>query len=933
MFENIVTPRLHVRHNWVQPITNLPVANNILDIRSDKEEVQLKESLEQSIRTACRDDGEAAMPDLLLWDEKGLRYFEEVTYTPSYYLTNEEIGLLERHKYQIAEHIPSGSMLVELGSGNLRKIRILLEALDELGREVDYFALDLSYPELQRTLSLVSPGRFRHVRCFGLFGAYDDGREWLKRPEIRSRPQTLLSLGSTLGSLPRAETPAFLSSFCSGRADNKPSFVVGLDGCKQEARVLSAYNDPDGINRKFIKNGLVRANEILGHEAFDLDQWDVKGVWDAENGSHDQYYIPRSNVHLGGNMITSGKKLLAVKSHKYDAEDRDVLCLQAGLQVVDCWASDTDYSPAGLMAACWASHYNMSTRIIDQKGGPTTTGHADGIHSRTLEIFNSFGLVDPIVRQGIPDVEMCYWGPHKDTGKIERQKRLRSQPGSLSQFGQMLFNQGGIEQILLDYLSKMDRITVEWNTRAEKLSVCPQNMEGDDDFPVAVGVVKTASDNDTAEQAETIHARYVIACDGAQSWTRTQLNVPMESHSEHSTWGVIDIVPITDFPDIRQSCAIQCPGHGSIMTAPRENRLVRLYIQVKGDRQLEQMAQDHSEDTPRALIAAAEKWMSPYRLSYKHCDWWSVYPIGQRLVKEYRIKERIFLAGDAAHTHSPKAGQGMNVSVQDTYNLVWKLGSVITGVADPIILDTYESERRPVAEELMKMDSVLVHAYEHEAKDAEEVDQVRDEYAGFMAGVKITYAPNMLIASNEKSGDRALATNIAVGMRIPSFPVVNQADGSTIHLLNLLPSNGSWRLIVFSGDLRQPDAWKRLTSFAERFSQRSHLAHRQQTQNSRGRGPPLETLLVHASPRTSINLLDLPDIFHPFDDELGWDYWKTFADDGVYGPNSGNAYAGYGIDRNLGGLVLCRPDQHVAWIGSLDEVAGLDNYFSEFSRQ
>ncbi|KAF4186782.1 hypothetical protein CNMCM8927_005060 [Aspergillus lentulus] len=900
MFENVVTPRLHVKQSWVQPIANLPVTNNILDIRSEKEDVQLKESLERSIRAACHEDGEAVLPDLLLWDEKGLRYFEEVTYTPSYYLTNEEIGLLERH-------------------------------------------------------NLVPPGRFRHGRCFGLLGTYDDGREWLRRPENKSRPKIVLSLGSTLGSLPRAKTPAFLSSFCLGYAENKPSFLVGLDGCKQEARVLSAYNDPDGINRRFIKNGLVRANELMGHDAFDLDQWDVKGFWDAENGSHNQYYFPRSNVNLAGNMIPSGRKLLAVKSHKYDAEDRDTLCRKAGLQVEDCWASDTDYnllflkpthSSLGelmfhddpsfyahcLMAACWASHYNMSTRIIDQKSGRTTTGHADGIHSRTLEILNSFGLVDPIIRQGVPDVEMCYWGPNKDNGEIERRKRLSSQSDSLSQYGQMLVNQGGLEQILLHYLSKMGRIAVEWNTRAETLTVSPGNEEGDDDFPVAVGVTKTANGNDTAEQTETIHARYVIACDGAQSCTRTQLEVPMESHSEHSTWGVIDIVPITDFPDIRQSCAIQCPGHGSIMTAPRENRLVRFYIQIKGDKELERMAQNHSDDTPRALINAAERWISPYKLSYKHCDWWSIYPVGQRLVKEYRIKNRIFLAGDAAHTHSPKAGQGMNVSMQDTYNLVWKLGSVITGVADPIILDTYESERRPVAEELMKMDSVLVHAYEQEAKDAEGVDQVRDEYSGFMSGVKITYAPNMLVAGNEKSGDRALAKNIAVGMRIPSFPVVNQADGSTIPLLNVLPSNGCWRLIVFSGDLRRPRVWERLTSFAESFSQRSHLAHRHQTQNSRRRGPPLETLLVHASPRTSINLMDLPDIFHPFDDELGWDYWKTFADDDASDPNSGKAYAGYGIDKDQGCLVLCRPDQHVAWIGKLDEMAGLDNYFSELSR-
>jgi 2-polyprenyl-6-methoxyphenol hydroxylase-like FAD-dependent oxidoreductase len=137
--------------------------------------------------------------------------------------------------------------------------------------------------------------------------------------------------------------------------------------------------------------------------------------------------------------------------------------------------------------------------------------------------------------------------PNKDTGQIERRKRLSSQSDSLSQYGQMLLNQGGIEQILLDYLSKMDRIAVEWNTKAETLTVSSGNGEGDDDFPVAVGVSKSASENDTATQTETIHARYVIACDGAQSWTRTQLEVPMESHSEHSTWGVVDIVPITDF--------------------------------------------------------------------------------------------------------------------------------------------------------------------------------------------------------------------------------------------------------------------------------------------------------------------------------------------------------------------------------------------------
>ncbi|GLA89573.1 hypothetical protein AtubIFM56815_004056 [Aspergillus tubingensis] len=341
MFESVVSPpQVRGRVPRVQTVARPAVATNIIDIRSDEAETQLRHSLEESIHAACH--GEAAMPELLLWDEKGLRYFEDVTYAPSYYLTNEEIGLLEKHKYQIAEHIPSGSMLIELGSGNLRKIKILLDALDELGREVDYFALDVSYQELHRTLSIVPPGTFRHVRCFGLLGTYDDGRDWMHLPEIRSRSKTILSLGSTLGSFQRPEAADFLASFVTPESNS--SLLIGLDGCKDADRVLAAYNDPEGINRRFIKHGLERANEILGPDTFDLDKWAVIGRWDAAQGSHNQYYLPSEDVSLAGKTIPAGRRILAVKSHKYDADDRDALCRRAELAVGDAWASKNQYS-------------------------------------------------------------------------------------------------------------------------------------------------------------------------------------------------------------------------------------------------------------------------------------------------------------------------------------------------------------------------------------------------------------------------------------------------------------------------------------------------------------------------------------------------------------------------------------------------------------
>lgn len=291
----------------------------------------------------------------------------------------------------------------------------------------------------------------------------------------------------------------------------------------------------------------------------------------------------------------------------------------------------------------------------------------------------------------------------------------------------------------------------------------------------------------------------------------------------------------------------------------------------------------------------------------------------------YLLSSSVFLAGDAAHTHSPKGGQGMNVSIQDTYNLLWKLGEFITNGADPIILETYDSERRPVAKQLMTLDSCLVKAYEGEKNMSGGIYEIRDQYAGFMAGTEITYPNSMLIAGEAEAAVPKLAKNLKLGMRLSSFPVVYQCDGVPIHISHILVSDGAWRLLVFSGDLRKLERLTALSRFAESYSKWPHLAHRQQKQPQKCR-PIMELLLIQSSPRSALNLLELPELFHPFDDTMGWDYWKTFTDD------QNQAYTGYGIDDGGPGcLVLCRPDQHVAWIGSLEDTAGLNSYFARLT--
>jgi phenol 2-monooxygenase len=282
------------------------------------------------------------------------------------------------------------------------------------------------------------------------------------------------------------------------------------------------------------------------------------------------------------------------------------------------------------------------------------------------------------------------------------------------------------------------------------------------------------------------------------------------------------------------------------------------------------------------------------------------------------ISSSVFLAGDAAHTHSPKGGQGMNVSIQDTYNLVWKLGAILTEGADPIILETYNTERRSVAKRLMDLDAHLVTAYEDQQTGRDSgVYQVREKYAGFMAGVDVTYGPSVLVVDGDKYGSLALARNTKLGMRLPSTTVTYQRDGASTHLTQSLTSDGSWKLLVFPADLDEPGKMDALVNLAHYLTDNSHLARLRKEKDRKSDGPAINVLLIHSRPRRTDKILD---------EVMGWDDWKIFADE------NGQAYLDYGIDGNSGGcLILCRPDQHVAWVGGFENMTDLDNFFSFFS--
>lgn len=287
----------------------------------------------------------------------------------------------------------------------------------------------------------------------------------------------------------------------------------------------------------------------------------------------------------------------------------------------------------------------------------------------------------------------------------------------------------------------------------------------------------------------------------------------------------------------------------------------------------------------------------------------------------------VFLAGDAAHTHSPLAGQGLNISVQDAYNLVWKIGSVLSDGADPMILETYETERRPLAENLMKMDRRLNQVYVDEAEDFSEMRNVRDHYSGAISGLQIAYSPSLLIC--EKGGNSIAAKSVTLGARLPPSFVVSQRDGSSIPFEKLLHSDGAWKLLVFLGE-KQNQAMDDQKGLFPVFQRESHLSHVAKTPQKRF--PRIETILIRPRPQPntsgSLNCSDSQPYAHNPISTAPDTQDQLSATAVFHATKAHQPYRDYGIDETAGCIILCRPDQHVAWIGDMGEWEILDNFFS-----
>ncbi|KAI9830058.1 MAG: hypothetical protein M1819_005888 [Sarea resinae] len=629
--------------------------------------------------------------------------------------------------------------------------------------------------------------------------------------------------------------------------------------------------------------------------------------------------------------------------------------------------------PTGLMTALWMAELGISTRIVDLRGTRALNGRTDGFHVRTVEIWDSFGIANILQQQGVRFGEWSLWVPG-DNGSLQRARRESAVGLDVSRLHSCTMHQGHTEAVLTDAIKKRSGAVVERGVAPVGLEVDETLVDDPNAFPIKVelrhvrkeelttwhtnahsvqddGSVKaekgnietpflSTDDSDTIptisgeeNTTETVHAKYVLGSEGAHSWVRRQLAFNMVGASTNSVWGVIDIVAITDFPDFRKNCTVLSKA-GTILSVPREKGMTRLYVQLPdSDSQFDTMAGSDTSTIAKQIIASARKIIAPYSLEYRYCDWWTVYRVGQRVCDQFSYKNRIFLGGDAVHTHTPKGGQGMNVSMQDAFNLGWKLGGVIKGQLDRSILGTYEAERRPIAQDLIDLDTDMARVLSGKTMaDEAEVRQVYARLRNYGSGANLSYGRNSLIAASDMpcqpvSAKQHLASNLKLGMRFPSHQVLNQSNAISTETQSLLKSDGSWRLLVFAGDITNERQLERVNTLGEKLSglQDKFLSIRPDR-------PFLEVLLFFCARMDQIELNDFHRTFFPFDETKGYDYNKIFADPPASRVSSRaeSAHVGYGISIGKGCMVVARPDQCISWIGELEDTEVLERYFDGF---
>jgi phenol 2-monooxygenase len=593
--------------------------------------------------------------------------------------------------------------------------------------------------------------------------------------------------------------------------------------------------------------------------------------------------------------------------------------------------------PAGLNLAAQLSVFpDIKTCIVEQKEGRLLLGQADGIACRTMEMFHAYGFSERVLKEACWINETTFWKPDPaKSDTIVRSGRIQDVEDGLSEFPHVVLNQARVHDFFLDVMRRSPA-SLEPHYARRLLDVRIEAGARLEDHAVTATLERLEPSHE--KQVETVKARYLVGCDGAHSTVRKAIGRELRGDSANHAWGVMDVLAITGFPDVRFKSLIQSASDGSMLIIPREGGyLVRLYVELTALEAGERVAS--RKITADDLIAKARRILNPYTLEVKEIPWWSVYDIGQRLTDKFDdVPEaeaetrlpRVFIAGDACHTHSPKAGQGMNVSMQDAFNLGWKLAAVLRKRCAPHLLHSYSAERHAIAKELIDFDRewAAILASANRQGDAADPAKTQDyfvKHARYTAGTATHYAPSILTA---EPNHQHLAQGFVIGKRFPSAPVIRLGDAKPVHLGHVVKADGRFRVFAFANaeDPAAPkSAIRALCSFLAEARESPVGKYTPQDADS---DSVIDVRAVFQQSHRELAIEAMPPFLLPPKGRYGLrDYEKMFCPDLKGGQD---IFTLRGIDRTTGCLVIVRPDQYVAQVLPLDGYKQLAPFFDSF---
>lgn len=427
----------------------------------------------------------------------------------------------------------------------------------------------------------------------------------------------------------------------------------------------------------------------------------------------------------------------------------------------------------------------------------------------------------------------------------------------------------------------------------------------DDIAPGGYKILATIEHGETKVNS-TVKCRYLVGADGGKSFVRRAMDIPFDGSSSEDKWVRVDGVIETDLPKPRTYCAIESPTHGNVLWAALDHGATRIGFSFTAERQKAYKVFDEEAAVKEAIAS-----VKPFSLKFKTVDWWTIYVVGQRIARSFFVNDCIFLAGDACHTHSSGAAQGMNTGMHDAVNLGWKMSLVLQGIANPDILHTYEAERLPNVQRLINYDKDISRLMtmqlpenwtgDPDADPNEILGVVMEEASTFSSGLGIYYEPDTYLNLGQSTG----LSSVQAGQRAPDVPLQKPATFEATRLQTETPNTATFYIALFAGDVAQTKS--SLATFTKAVSGVSWLSDADL---------PVQWLSIFAGPGG-------PSAFETLG---GMPFGRVFYDE------DHSAHQRYGIVIEKGAVFVLRPD---GWVGTVVEMddgaaAKLEKYFSRF---